>query len=134
MNPPSEKKLCELLNLSPEQAKLVRDLAKNVDNRDNLEALIELYCPETWRYAHSCHSWPFQGHMWRCVMVLHAVDCILGTCGVESMRTEDEDVCDTPTLQYCNTGDLYAPTLFYSSENELLFISCYETEAQNLER
>ncbi len=134
MKAPSEKELCELLDLSPEQARLVRELAQNVDHRDNLEALIEEHCPQTWRYANSCHSWPFHGHMWRCTMVLHAVDCILNTHGVESMRTEDEDVCDTPTLQYCNTGDMYAPTLFYNSEDGLLFISCYEVEAQNLEK
>lgn len=136
MKVPSKKELCELLDLDDAQADLVRALCANANNREELEVLIEKNCPQTWQYANSCHSWPFDNYMWRCTMVLHALNCILGTHGVEVLHTDDDSGAGFPTfeccIEYCNTGDTYAPTLFYNSDTDTLFISSYGDVAEDL--
>lgn len=133
MKAPSKKELCELLDLDDAQADLVRALCANTNNREELEVLIEEKCPQTWQHANICHNWPFHSYDSRCAMVLHAIDCVLETCGVECLNTEDQDYLGPPTFSYLNAGDTYAPTLFYSSDKEALFISSYGDVVESME-
>lgn len=127
MRAPSIKRLRETFKLEHHEAVLIRALAHQVDNRDKLEHLIETHCPETYAYARSCYNDPFQGGMWRRTVALHAIDRILGTCGVEALGPIDMHA--GPPFEYCNTGDTYAATLIYSRENgaDNLFIGCWGT-------
>jgi hypothetical protein len=113
--------LATFRNLTPQQAKLIKKLAKLTDNANELRELIAKECPDTDRYARSCYSDPFNSHMWRVTMALHAIDRILGTHGVESLG-EGSGLGHAPPYEYCNTGDTYAATLIYRRASDNLFI------------
>ena len=116
---PQAKKLRDTFNLDAAQAKLIKDLCAARDDRDALETLIEAKCPATHKYALSCHNSPYDWVMWRTTLVLHAIDCILGTSGVEAIGGEGTSA---PPYEYCNAGDTYATTLVYKRASDRLFI------------
>jgi hypothetical protein len=110
---PSEKSLIARFGLDRTQAKLVRQLAHTVDDGDALRKLIDEKCPETAKYAASCHNDPFDTDIWRVTMVLHAIDKIVGGHGVQGLgpgRRGDY----APPYEYVNFGDPYVTTLIYS--------------------
>lgn len=123
MKAPSIKALCETFKLERKQARLIRELAHAVDNREELEGIIEVNCPETWAYSRQCHGDPFAGFMWRRTMALHAIDHILGTCGVEPLGPVDMRA--GPPFEYCNAGDPYVATLIYSRAADALRIGSW---------
>lgn len=125
MKAPTKKRLCDLLNLEPKAASLIKRLASSVDDRERLETLIEKHCAETWEYAKRCHSWPFDSAMWRRTMVLHAIDCIMDTYGVEALGECSDDGRQGPPFEYMNTGDSYVLTLVYDRIKDKLFISSW---------
>jgi hypothetical protein len=51
--------------------------------------------------------------------ILQAIDCILGTCGVESVSIPGDYDSE---LYYCNTGDSYGTTVCYESATGEWFI------------
>jgi hypothetical protein len=69
--------------------------------------------------------------MWRTTLVLHAIDRILTTHGVEPLGASMH-VPYTPDYEYCNTGEPYTPTLIYKRETDRLFIGCYGDIAERL--
>lgn len=111
-------------SLTNEQALLIRRIGKARDDAEKLRALIEKECEETHKYALSCYGDPFDSEMWRTFMALHAIDCILGTCGVESLG-KGRSFRDPPPYQYCNTGDTYDTTLIYKEATDTLFVGCW---------
>jgi len=124
--PTLENLLSSFRDLTREQARLIRKLAHSVDDREALAALIEASCPETHAYARSCYSDPYDSGMWRRTMALHAIDRILGTCGVEALGpTDDHRVGYAPPFEYCNAGDTYATTLIYKRDSDRLFVGCW---------
>lgn len=110
-------------HLTAKQANLIRRLAHAVDDRGKLEPLIERECPETWRYARSCHNDPFDTGMWRRTMALHAIDRILGTYGVEALGPVS--MREGPPYEYMNAGDPYVTTLIYRRDTDNLFIGSW---------
>ncbi len=129
---PSIKILAETFrDLTHEDAKLIRALCKTVDDRDALEMLIADRCPDTDAYARSCYHSPWDSAMWRRTMVLHAIDRIVGTCGVEALGSSDSAPY-APPFEYLNTGDSYTSTLIYSRESDSLFVGCWAIVAERL--
>lgn len=59
--------------------------------------------------------------------VLQKVDELLGSCGVEEVRTEDTgDPHESDLLAlYCNTGDTYSPTVAYSVKTDTWRLCCW---------
>lgn len=123
--------LKEFQNLTEIEAELIQNLCFYADHREKLEDLIEANCPDTFRYARSCYSDPFDSAMWRRTLVLHAIDRILGTCGVEPIG--DVDLHYGPPYEYLNAGDAYSTTLIFHRESDMLEIGCYGDIVERLE-
>jgi hypothetical protein len=123
MRSPAVKTLIETFQLSRADAKLIKKLTQSDNDADALAQLIENHCPATHVYATQCHGNPYDSHMWRVTMILHAVDRILGTHGIEGLAPEgDRFYPYGPPYEYCNTGDTYATTLIYKRDTNHLFI------------
>jgi hypothetical protein len=124
MRVPSATRLVEAFrDLDRKGANLIRRIAHACGDRDRLAALIERACPETHAYARRCHSDPYDSHMWRVTMALHAIDRVLGTLGVEPLGPIA--MREGPPYQYCDTGDAYAPTLIYTRATDTIRIGCW---------
>lgn len=98
---PSEKRLVELLRISPEQAKTIRRIIRGPAPTDESTEF-----PRTVRWIRSCHNMPMPGER-----RMAAIDEVLGTFGVESIARADSGVFEAPLLTYCNAGDTYAATI-----------------------
>jgi hypothetical protein len=110
-------------DLDRKGANLIRALAHATDDREALATLIEKRCPKTHEYARRCYNDPYNSHMWRVTMALHAIDIVLGTYGVEPLGTVYART--GPPYEYCNTGDTYATTLIYTRATDTLRIGCW---------
>jgi hypothetical protein len=125
MRSPSIKTLCATFRLTPEQAGLIKRLAKATDNADKLREIIEAECPGTEAYVRSMYSDPYNSHMWRVTVALHAMDRILGTYGVEGLGPLPSNFQDGPPYEYLNMGDTYDTTLVYVRDTDTLRIACW---------
>lgn len=135
MRTPSVKSLLAAFrDLDSKGANLIRKLAKACDDSDALSALIATHCLATFQYARSCHGDPFATHMWRVTLVLHAIDTILGTHGVECLGEGEHRNGYAPPYEYCNTGDSYATTLIYKRATDNLYIGSWATIAERMPR
>lgn len=102
----------------------VRRLCKARDDARALEKEINSGRHEkTRQYANSCYSDPYASLQWRTTLVLHALDVLLGTHGVESLGPLD--MRDGPPYEYCNAGDPYVTTLIYTRATDTLRIGCW---------
>ena len=110
MRAPSKKRLMQELDLDSEQANLVRSIAHAASPNGSLRKIIDNKCPDTAAYVRSMYSDPYHSCMWRRTVALHAIDRILGTCGVEALGPPDEDSGYAPPYEYLNSGDTYATT------------------------
>lgn len=119
MKSPSQKELEKTFDLSSGDAKLIKELAKNVDDRDELEELVERV-PGTEAYVRQMYSSPYDSAMWRRTVMLHAVDQLVGGFGVEPLGPVD--MREGPPFEYINFGDTYATTLIYDRDKDELFI------------
>jgi hypothetical protein len=123
---PSTKTLEKSLNITAEQARLIRKFAKAADDRDALQDLVESnVVPHTAQYVNSLHSSPYNSYMWRVTVALHAMDNILETHGVEGMWPANDRECYAPPYEYLNTGDTYDLTLIYKRETDRLFLGSW---------
>lgn len=104
---------------------LIRKLARTTDDAEMLRALIDAECVATHYYYRRCHSDPFASHMWRVTLVLHAIDGILGTHGVEPLRRKEDGITEAPSYEYLNAGDTYATTLIYHRDANALRIGAW---------
>jgi hypothetical protein len=131
MRAPSQKALLERFrDLTPEDAKLIRTLAKAVDEdipghfADPLRDLVEDHTPDTAKYVRSMYSDPYDSHIWRVTVALHATNEIMGTYGVEGLGP-DIGGPTPPPYEYLNTGDTYATTLIYRRRDNSLNIGSW---------
>ncbi len=124
MRAPSVKKLTEAFrDLTPEDAKLIRKFAKVVDDRDELEELVDAKAPATAAYVRQMYHSPYDSGMWRTTVALHAIDQLMGGYGIEplgpiSMR-------EGPPYEFVNFGDPYDTTLIYDRDKDRLFIGAW---------
>jgi len=124
MRMPSSRRLQEALQLTPEQARLVRALGHATDDGEILSSLVESSVPATADYVRSMHGDPFGSHMWRVTIALHAMDSIIGTYGVEALGpTSGPNYA--PPYEYLNKGDTYATTLIYRRRTDTLSIGSW---------
>ena len=122
MRAPSSQNLQSRLGLTSEQAKLVRALAHAANDGEVLAALVEGSVPKTAEYVRRMHSSPYDSHMWRVTVALHAMDVVVGTFGVEPLGPTSGPSY-APPYEYLNAGDTYATTLVYRRKTDNLFIS-----------
>lgn len=122
---PTLKTLETALELPRPDARLIKRLGKACDDPDALRAVIEKHCPETDAYARTCYSDPYRSYMWRVTLALHAIDRIVGTCGVEAIGEGSHADGYAPPYEYLNTGDSYAATLVYKRETDRLFVGSW---------
>jgi hypothetical protein len=109
---PSIKTLTtQLKDVDVAKGKLLRQVIKA--DSDELTELIEQYCPSTVNWIRHCFHDPPIGDKRS-----HALDELLGTCGVEylfkgsdGLRSDPEGMHDSPICTYLNAGDTYATTL-----------------------
>ncbi len=110
-------------------AKLVRAIGHATDDGEILSSLIEASVPQTAAYVRSMHSSPYDSHMWRVTVALHAMDAIIGTYGVESLGpTSGSNYA--PPYEYLNTGDSYAATLIYRRKTDTISINDWGSIAE----
>ncbi len=121
MRCPSEKALVAAFKLTPAKARLIRNLCNARDSRSLLEGMINKYCPETAKYANSCHNYPYSYEMWRTTLVLDAVNHIIGGYGVEALGPGSGSG-HAPPYEYVNMGDTYATTIIYKHATDALSI------------
>lgn len=124
MRAPSSQNLQNRLGLTSEQAKLVRALAHAADDGEVLAALVEGSVPKTTEYVRSMHSSPYDSHMWRVTIALHAMDIVVGTFGVEPLGPPSGPSY-APPYEYLNTGDTYGTTLVYRRRTDTLSIGSW---------
>lgn len=124
MRAPSSQNLQSRLDLTPEQAKLVRALAHAADDGEVLAALVEGSVPKTAEYVRRMHSSPYDSHMWRVTVALHAMDVVVGTFGVEPLGPTSGPSY-APPYEYLNTGDSYGTTLIYRRRTDTLSIGAW---------
>lgn len=132
MRTPSVKRLVATFDLTREQAQLIKRIGEACKSADKLAALIEAECPATHDYARSCFSDPYHSRMWRRTMALHAIDCILGTHGVEAIGEGEYSEGYAAPYEYCNAGDSYAATLIYKRATDNLYVGCWATVAERI--
>lgn len=121
---PTQKSLQTTFKLDAKQARLIKQLCALRDDKFKLAAFIDAKCPKTAAYAQSPYGDPYNSTMSRTTLVLHAVDIILGTYGVEALGEADNPGY-APDYEYCNAGDTYATTLIYKRATDRLFIGCW---------
>jgi hypothetical protein len=129
MRCPSSKNLQTNLNLTPQQARLVRALAHAVDDPDVLSSLVESSCPKTQQYVRSMHSDPYNSHMWRVTVALYAMDEVVGTSGVEALGPQGDSM-SAPPYECLNAGDPYVATLIYRRKTDTLSIGSWGDVAE----
>jgi hypothetical protein len=125
MRMPSVKRLVDCLNVSIDDAKLIRNIGHAVDDRDTLEEIINAKCPKTAQYVRSMYCDPYRSAMWRTTVALHAMDCIVGTHGVESLGPPNDRDGYAPPYEYLNTGDTYAMTLIYCRDTDSISLGSW---------
>lgn len=107
-------------NLTHAKAVLIKKIARSVDE-PGLETVINKCCPTTEAYVRSMYSDPYNSHMWRVTVALHAINDLVGGYGVEGLgpgRSGDY----APPFEYVNMGDTYATTLVYRRKTDTLSI------------
>lgn len=116
-------------SLSRELARLIRAIAHAANDREALATIIAKSCPDTHAYALWCDAYRqcFGYRHWRITFALHAIDRVLGTCGVEPLPSNQElwPALQGPQHEYCNAGDTYATTLIYTRATDTLRIGCW---------
>ena len=124
-SPTVKNLLATFRDLTEDNAKLIRKLAKVEYSGSLLEDTINKHCPETARQVSRMYNNPYANQLWRTTVALHAIDRLLGTYGVETIDPVNTDNMFTgPRFEYCNAGDTYATTLIYDRDNDRLFIGC----------
>jgi len=111
LNLPSTKTLETIAD--PDAARKVRKLLElyrawpnTSEGFSNLKDYIAVEAPHTWHWAFvQCYHRP-QAYE----LVIAAANELLGLHGVEAVEDRNGRV----VLEYCNTGDTYAPTLIYN--------------------
>lgn len=111
------------LGIERRTALLIRRIARAVDDRPELEKLIEKNCPRTWGDVPKHYHDPFSGRGWRVTMALRAIDELLETCGVEALGPVDMHA--GPPYEYCNAGDPYVATLIYTRDTDTLRVGSW---------
>ncbi len=136
MRAPGVNRLLESFrDLTREEAIRIRLLAAETDKPFELEEHIfncrkkngQDCLVKTARYVRSMYSNPFSSHMWRVTVVLHAIDEILGTYGVEPLGPVK---MSGPPYEYLNTGDSYATTLIHNRKTDTLSIGDWGSIAE----
>jgi hypothetical protein len=126
MRAPSVKALTAAFrDLTPEKARLIRALARAVDE-GGLENLIETR-PEleaTRKYVHSLYHSPYDSLMWRVTVALDGINTVIGGYGVEALGP-DVGGPRPPPYEYINMGDTYTTTLVYKRATNNLFIGSW---------
>lgn len=101
---------------------LMRRLARVVDSPDKLAETIEKV-PDTAKYVHSLFSDPYDSSLWRRTVMLHAMNELMDTYGVEALG--EVDMHHGPPYEYLNAGDTYSTTLIYDRDNDEIFIGSW---------
>lgn len=134
-HPTAEELVAVFRDLTLEKAELLCELCDATYSGD-LPVLVERV-PATEEYVRSLYSCPYDKPMWCRSVVLHALDTLLETYGVEAIPGGDD--CSEPEAQYLNSGDTYTTTLVYDGEQDAIlittmgdFIESKETESMAL--
>jgi methylthioribose-1-phosphate isomerase len=120
----SIKSLEKYLDLDRPTATKLRKLLDGRLDPENFKSV------KNWR-EQAAH-WPPKRHE----MVMRAANELLGTHGVEVIRSENhpyDPYYGDIVLEYCNTGDSYASTLCYSIINKQYFISSHGDYVETME-
>lgn len=102
--------LCAIKDVTPEIAKAIRTVWKTTKESEVFAA-----SPQTKEWVDTCYRMPKFREIRR-----HAIDCILGTHGIEFLgiyKPSGEDV------YYCNAGDTYATTILFIGRR--LIVTCW---------
>lgn len=132
MKMPSAKRLEEAFPaLTATDIRRIRRFGHATDSWQEFAQAINSEGPAaTLDYVRGMHSDPYETHMWRVTVALHAMDQILGTYGVEGLGAGN--AFDGPAYEYLNTGDTYATTLIYSRKADALTIGAWGDIAERM--
>lgn len=107
-------------------AKRLHDAFDRTAGQDNVDKALNVLrgkldpctVPETQGWVDACYNRPSDHEL-----VLHACDVLLGTHGVESLGPGD--LRYDPPFEYLNTGDSYALTIVYDTQDRRFFLSSW---------
>lgn len=120
--PSTARLVAAFRDLDRPTASLMRRIAKAADEPDDLMRLIRRVEP-TARYVNQLHHSPYESAMWRRTVVLHALDVLLGTAGVEPLGPIS--AFRGPPYEYLNAGDTYVATLIFSRDADAITIGSW---------
>lgn len=124
MRAPSAKTLMQSLGIDAKRANLIRRIARVTDS--GLATVVAKHCPKTQSYVDGLYNSPYDTHMWRVTVALHAINEIVDGYGVEALgpagsRSEGY----APPYEYINMGDTYATTLIYRRKTDTLRVGTW---------
>lgn len=127
ISPTQKRLLASFRDLTPAQARLIKELCAARDNWGALITLLDAECPLTAAYVRECGAYIQCHSHWRTTFVLHAIDHILDTHGVEPLNEGETQAGNgyAPRYEFLNAGDTYATTLVYDRNSDRLFIGCW---------
>jgi hypothetical protein len=111
------KSLMEIKDVTEDDAKLIREIWQCVGPKET-SALLEKNL-DTTRYANRDFTYALEQHNSK-HMKRHAIDAILGTCGVEYLGLRKRN---REHVYYCNTGESYAATVLFDGDH--LRVNCW---------
>jgi hypothetical protein len=129
MRMPSSQQLQSRLNLTPEQAKLVRAIGHAADDEEILSSLVAAHAGQVHGELMRSPGNPYHSHLWRVTIALRAMDEILGTHGVEALGPGSGPGY-APPYEYLNTGDSYGTTLIYRRKTDTITIGDWGSIAE----
>lgn len=111
---PSQKTIASRMSwLDEQQVKLVRGL---IDG--SLDPLI--VSEQTLGWVTRCYNEPSEIEQ-----IMHAIDSVMGTHGVEALYTGYDSNLQHPTAVYCNTGETYNATVVYCYKTDRFLITSW---------
>ncbi len=117
---PSIKTIATRLKwLDEQQVKTVRGLIDG--SLDPVEVSME-----TQRWVNSCDNEPSEVEL-----IMHAIDTVMGTHGVEAVYTDYDSSLNHPTAVYCNTGETYDPTIVYCYQRDRFLVTSWGDYYEN---
>lgn len=137
MRCPSWQSLRDKLDLHPDDAKLIRRLAKAVDDTDELAKLLEGECLLTWKHAREDFIWAYGAepyeppYYWRrrrqyaLQGIAEVMRGELGPIGKVHFR-------NGPPYECVSLGDPWIATLVYRWATDNLYVACWGDIAYRL--
>lgn len=119
--PPASKIAAAFRDVDDATARRIRRILKGKEDPCTVDA--------TDAWVRQCYHAP----RWQC-QALHAADVLMGTHGVECLRSTDDQFTAWPAIEYLNAGDPYVATLVCEHDHDRITIAGWGDVLESYER